>query len=141
MLVRKRMESLSGFRRTGYRSSLSKLLRVAFQRLSLAQTSFSPPHVCAVVNRFLLSQVGSVFAAGTPELDSAAHLWRIPILYNPPDFTGDEVGHAQVSTIIGQIQQHTPAAELRERAAKLHERDKTQIHTAFRPSHSQSSHV
>jgi hypothetical protein len=101
------------------------------QRSTLTQTSFSPPQVRAVVNRFLLSQVGSVFATGTPELDSAAHLWRVPILYNPPDFTGDEVGQAQVSAITGEIQQHTPAAELRARAAKLHGRDKTQIHTAF----------
>ncbi len=84
-----------------------------------------------MVNRFLLSQVGSVFTAGTPELDSAAQLWRVPILYHPPDFTGDEVGQAQVSATTGEIQQHTPAAELRERAAKLHERNKTQIHTAF----------
>ena len=85
----------------------------------------------AVVNQFLLSQVGSVFAAGTPELDSAAQLWRVPILYHPPDFTGDEVGHAQVSIVTGEMQQHTPVAELRERAAKLHGRDKTQIHSAF----------
>jgi len=101
------------------------------QRSPLAHTSLSPPQVRAIVNRFLLSQVGSVFAAGIPELDSAAHLWHVPILYNPPDFTGDEVGQAQVSAITGEIQQHTPVAELRERAATLHERDKTQIHTAF----------
>ena len=93
-------------------------------RSSLAQTSFSPLQVRAVVNRFLLSQVGSVFAAGTPELDSVAHLWYVPILYHPPDFTGDEVGQGQVSAITGEIQQHTPAAELRERAVKLHGRDK-----------------
>ena len=73
-----------------------------------------------MVNRFLLSQVGSVFAAGTPELDSTAQLWRVPILYHPPDFTGDEVGQAQVSAITGEMQQHTLAAELREYAAKLH---------------------
>ena len=84
-----------------------------------------------MVNRFLLSQVGSVFAAGTPEMDSTAQLWRVPILYQPPDFTGDEVGQAQVSAITGEIQQYTPIAELRTRAAKLHERNKTQIHTAF----------
>jgi len=101
------------------------------QRSILAQTSFSPTQARAVVNRFLLSQVGSVFAAGTPVLESAAQLWRVPILYNPPDFTGDEVGQARVSAITGEIQQHTPVAELHECAAKLHERNKTQIHTAF----------
>lgn len=101
------------------------------QRATLAQNSFSPTQVRAVVNRFLLSQVGSVFAAGTPELDGATPFWRVPILYNPPDFTGDEVGQAQVSALTGEIQQHTPAVELREHAAHLHERDKTQIRTAF----------
>jgi len=101
------------------------------QKSPLTLTSFSSLQVRAVVNRFLLSQVGSVFAAGTPELDSAAHLWYAPILYNPPDFTGDEVGQAQVSAITGEIQRHKPAVELRRRAAKLHERNKTQIHAAF----------
>jgi len=101
------------------------------QRSTLVQTSFSPTQVRAVVNRYLLSQVGSVFAAGTPELDSVAHLWHVPILSHPPDFTGGEVGQAQVSAITGEIQQHTSAAELCERAAKLHERDKTQIHATF----------
>jgi len=101
------------------------------QRSILAQTSFSSTRARAVVNRFLLSQVGSVFAAGTPVLESASRLWRVPILYHPPDFTGDEVGQARVSAITGEIQQHTPVAELHECAAKLHERNKTQIHTAF----------
>lgn len=101
------------------------------QKSTLTPTSSSPAQVRAVVNRFLLSQVGSVFAAGTPKLDSASQLWCIPILYNPPDFTGDEVGQAQVSALTGEIQQHTPVAGLRARAAKLHERNKTQIHAAF----------
>jgi hypothetical protein len=101
------------------------------QRSTVARTSSSPTQVRAVVNRFLLSQVGSVFAAGTPELESASGLWRVPIFYHPPDFTGDEVGQAQVSALSGEIRQHTPVAELRARAAKLHERNKTQIHTAF----------
>ena len=101
------------------------------QRSTLTHTAFSSTQVRAVVNRFLLSQVGSVFAAGTPELDSAAQFWRVPILYNPPDCTGDEVGQAQVSAITGEIQQYTSVAELRECAAKLHERNKIQIRAAF----------
>jgi len=101
------------------------------QKSTLTPTSFSPTQVRAVVNRFLLSQVGSVFAAGTPELDSTSQLWRVPILYHPLDFTGDQIGQAQVSALTGEIQQYTPAIELRERAAKLHGRDETQIHTAF----------
>ena len=101
------------------------------QRSTLTQTAFSSIQVRAVVNRFLLSQAGSMVAAGTPELDSTSQLWRVPILYHPPDFAGDEVGQAQVSAITGEIQQYTSVAELREYAAKLHERNKIQIHAAF----------
>jgi len=101
------------------------------QRSTLTQTAFSSTQARAVVNRFLLSRVGSVFASGTPELDSISQLWRVPILYHPPDFTGDEVGQAQVSAITGEIQQYTSVAELRECTAKLHECNKTQIHAAF----------
>src|SRR5262245_17132762 len=101
------------------------------QRSSVTQTSFSLTQVRAIVNRFLLSQVGSVFVAGTPELDRAAQLWCVPIRYNPPDFTGNEVGQVQVSNITGEIKQHTPVRELRTRVAKLHERNKTQIQAAF----------
>lgn len=74
------------------------------QRSALTQTAVSAAQARAVVNRFLLSRVGSVFAAGTPELDSLAHLWKVPILYTPPDFTGEEVGLAQVNALTGEIQ-------------------------------------
>jgi len=101
------------------------------QRSTLTHTAFSSTQARAVVNRFLLSQVWSVFVAGTPELDSVAQVWRVPILNHPPDFTGDEVGQAHISAITGEMHQHTLATELRDQAAKLHERNKTQIHTAF----------
>ncbi len=101
------------------------------QRSPLTQIFFSSTQARAVVNRFLLSRVGSVFAAGTPELEHAAHLWHVPILYSPPHFTGTEVGRARVSAITGEMQQHTPVTELRERAATSYERDKTPIHAAF----------
>jgi hypothetical protein len=91
----------------------------------------SPTQARAVVNRFLLSRVGSVFAAGTPELDASTQLWRVPILYNPPDFVADTVGEVQVSAITGDIQQHTPIAELHRRATGLHDRHQAQIHAAF----------
>lgn len=113
-------------------SDAAKSIIMAPQQKSvLASTAFSSTRARAVVNRFLLSQVGNMLAAGTPELDSASQVWQVPILYNAPDFTGDEVGDAQVSATTGEIQQHTPISALRERAAKVHERHKAQIHTAF----------
>ena len=102
-----------------------------YQRSVPASESLPPARVRALVNRFLLSQVGSVFVAGTPELDVSTHLWRVPILYNPPDFVGGEAGEAQVSALTGDLQQYTPVAKMRKRAAELHERHQAQIHTAF----------
>ena len=90
-----------------------------------------PARVRARVNRFLLSQVGSVFAAGMPELDASAQLWRVPIFYNPPDFVDDEVGEVQVSALTGEIHQHTPMAEIHACTARLHDRHQAQIHAAF----------
>ncbi len=101
------------------------------QRSVPAQTALSPTQVRAIVNRFLLSQAGSAFAAGIPELDSTAQFWCVPIIYNPPDFAGDEVGQAQVNDVTGEIQWHTSISALRECAIKLHERHKAQIHTTF----------
>lgn len=75
-----------------FRSHFRTEIMVESQITGRTRTSFSPPQERAVVNRFLLSQVGSVFAAGIPELDSEARLWRVPILHPPPKFTGDEVG-------------------------------------------------
>lgn len=101
------------------------------QKLTPALIPFLPARVRARVNRFLLSQVGSVFAAGTPELDASAQLWRVPILYNPPDFMAGEVGEVQVSVITGEIHQHTPVAEMHARAAEFHDRHQAQIRAAF----------
>jgi hypothetical protein len=101
------------------------------QRSISLPESLSLRQARAVVNRFLLSQVGSVFAAGTPAFDTAAQCWRVPILYNPPDCVVGEVGAAQVNAITGDLQQHTSVPEIHARAAKLHDRHQTQIHAAF----------
>lgn len=101
------------------------------QRAAPASESLPPARARALVNRFLVSQVGSVFAAGTPELAATTHLWRVPILYSPPDFAAGEIGEVQVNAITGDMQQHTPVAEIRRRAAKLNEHFQAQIHTAF----------
>ena len=100
------------------------------QKPTPAPASLLPVRVRARVNRFLLSQVGSVFAAGMPELDTSTQLWRVPVLYNPPDFVAGEVGEVQVSTT-GEIHQHTPVAEMHARAEGLHDRHQAQIHAAF----------
>ena len=85
----------------------------------------------AVVNRFLLSQAGSVFSAGTPELEETAQCWDVPILYNPPDYVAGIVGQAQVSACTGSLERHTSIPELHAHSAELHARKKAQIHTTF----------
>jgi hypothetical protein len=101
------------------------------QKSTPALAPLLPAQVRARVNRFLLSQVGSVFAAGTPELNVSTQLWRIPILYNPPDFVAGEVGEVWVGTLTGEIHRHTPVAEMHAHAAGLHDRYQAQIRAAF----------
>jgi len=101
------------------------------QEVLSASNSFSAEQICAVVNRFLISQVGSTFAAGTPERAADAHLWYVPVLYNPPNFVVGEVGQFQVDASTGTILKHTAIIDMQSRAATLHGRHKTQIRTAF----------
>jgi len=93
--------------------------------------SLSPVQMQALVNRLLLSQVGSGFAAGRPEQDRASRLWRVPIFFSPPDCVVGEVGEAQVDSTTGEIQQYTPVAEMQQCATQLYGHHKAQIHAAF----------
>lgn len=108
-----------------------KLAMAEHQKSIPALAPLPPARVHARVNRFLLSQVGSVFTAGTPELDVSAQLWRVPVLYNPPDFVAGEVGEVQVSALTGEIHQHTPVAKMHACAAGLHDHHQAQIRAAF----------
>ena len=93
--------------------------------------ALSVVEIRTLVNRFLLSKVGSGFAVGIPEQDHSSGLWRVPILFALPDCVLDEVGEARVDGTTGEIQKHTHVAEMQQRATTLYGHHKAQIHTAF----------
>jgi len=85
----------------------------------------------ARVNRFLLSQVGSQFCAGEPELDVVAGLWHVPILMITPGFIAGQVGEATVNEQTREIQQHTEVERIHATADKLRKRHHAEIKAAF----------
>ena len=85
----------------------------------------------ARVNRFLLSQVGSQFCAGEPELDVIASLWRVPILMITPGFIAGQVGEATVNAQTREIQSHTEIERIYVTSEKLRKRHHAEIKAAF----------
>ena len=85
----------------------------------------------ARVNRFLLSEVGSQFCAGEPELDVVRERWLIPILMVTPGFTAGQVGEAVVHFHTREIVSHTDIKRLYAAAGRLRRRDHAAIKTAF----------
>ena len=87
--------------------------------------------VRARVNRFLLSQVGSQFCAGEPELDVRKEIWSVPILLITPGFVAGQVGEAVVHAQTREIESHTPIEQIHAGAGQLRKRHHAAIKTAF----------
>ena len=87
--------------------------------------------VRARVNRFLLSEVGSQFAAGDPEFDAANNLWQVPLLLITPGLVVGQAGEAIVSAESGEIISHTEIEQIHAMAASLRKRHHAPIKAAF----------
>src|SRR5438128_1049224 len=101
---------------------------------SVAATSEAPTTAVqarARVNRFLLSQVGSQFCAGEPELDVIQELWQVPILLVTPGFVAGQVGEAVVSLPTREIVSCTNIEQIYVAATRLRKRHHAAIKTAF----------
>jgi len=85
----------------------------------------------ALVNRFLLSQVGSQFCAGDPLLDEDNQNWCVPILFVTPGFMAGQVGEATISLDTGEMQVSTGVEEMYVAADKLRKRHDAAIKAAF----------
>ncbi len=99
--------------------------------LAICEMTMKSIDVRACVNRFLLSQVGSQFAAGEPELDAAKEQWQVPILMITPGLIVGQVGEAIVSQKTEEIISHTPTEEIYAMAGKLRKRHHAEIKAAF----------
>ena len=85
----------------------------------------------AGVNRFLLSQVGSQFCAGDPQLDVPGGVWRVPIVMVTPGFVAGQVGEAAINAETRQIESHTDIDQIHVAAHKLRKRHDAATKTAF----------
>ncbi|HLG16391.1 MAG TPA: hypothetical protein VJH03_18070 [Blastocatellia bacterium] len=85
----------------------------------------------ARVNRFLLSEVGSQFCAGDPELDVAGENWRVPILLVTPGLVVGRVGEASVDSSTRELADHTEVSNIYASAEKLRKRRIAAIKSAF----------
>jgi hypothetical protein len=99
--------------------------------LAIRDMTMKNVDVRASVNRFLLSQVGSQFAAGEPALDVAEEQWQVPILMITPGLIVGQVGEAIVSQHTHEIICHTPAEQIYKAAGKLRKLHHAEIKAAF----------
>jgi hypothetical protein len=85
----------------------------------------------ASVNRFLLSEVGSQYCAGPPELDVLRQFWQVPILMVVPGLTVGQVGEARVHFETRELLSHTDIGSIHAAADRLRKRRNAAIKTAF----------
>lgn len=89
------------------------------------------------VNATLMSQLGTVYCAGTPTFDPEQEVWTVPILYATPGFVAGQVGAAQVDAYTGEILSLTETEQLRRQGRKLGRKYRAEIEAAF--SHARRS--
>jgi len=98
---------------------------------SVGRAALDAAQARARVNRFLLSQVGSQFCAGDPDLDVAGEKWSVPILLVTPGFVAGQVGEASINLNTGEMEDHTDKERIYLSADKLRKRHHAAIKAAF----------
>jgi len=86
----------------------------------------------AAASLFLSDNLGDRFLASSPKLDSAAHVWRVPILLAYP-FIGPvgQTGEILVNATSEEIISYTPLEEMKATARRLYEENRDAIEAAF----------
>lgn len=89
----------------------------------------------AAASLFLSDHLGDRFLASNPKLDSAAKVWRVPILLAYP-FIGPvgQTGEILVNASTEEIVSYTPLDEMKATARKLYEENRDAIDAAFLPA-------
>ena len=99
--------------------------------ITISQIDIAQTQARARVNRFLLSEVGSQFAAGEAELERVTNNWKIPILLVTPGFVAGQVGEVYVSWQTHEITSHTAIEQIYAEAETLKKRHDAEIQAAF----------
>jgi hypothetical protein len=98
---------------------------------SVRKATLDAAQARALVNRFLLSQVGSQFCAGDPELNVLREKWNVPILLVTPGFVAGQVGEASISLSTGELEGHSGMESIYLAAEELRKRHHAAIKAAF----------
>lgn len=82
----------------------------------------------AAANEWLITHLPDRFAAGIPAYDHTCTGWRIPVWlsYLHLEPLGP-VGELTIDALRGEVQTHTPIADMKERAQKLYEQHREHI--------------
>lgn len=86
----------------------------------------------AAASLFLSDNLGDRFLASSPKLDSAANVWRVPILLAYP-FIGPvgQTGEVLVNATSEEIVSYTPLEEMKAAARKLYDQNRDAIEATF----------
>ena len=98
---------------------------------SFAKTALNASQARARLNRFLLSEVGSQFCAGEPDLDVTREKWSVPILLVTPGFVVGKVGAASINLSTGDLEGHSDIEKMLLAADELRKRHHAAIKAAF----------
>ena len=98
---------------------------------SVGKVALDAAQARARVNRFLLSQVGSQFCAGDPELNVLRERWSVPILLVTTGFVAGQVGEASINLNTGELEGHSDTEQIYVAAEDLRKRHHAAIKAAF----------
>lgn len=86
----------------------------------------------AAASLLLFDHLPDRFLAGSPKLDGAANVWRVPILLAYP-FIGPigQTGEILVNATSDEIISYTPLEEMKATARRLYEENRDAIEAAF----------
>ena len=81
-----------------------------------------------VANEWLITHLPDRFAAGIPVYDHTQTIWGIPVWLSYPQLEPlGPVGELIVDALSGEIQTHTPIADMKDQALKLYEQHRESI--------------
>lgn len=82
----------------------------------------------AAANAWLIDHLPDRFAAGIPAYDPAHETWRIPVWLAYPGLEPlGPVGELGVDAVSGEVQAHTPLAQMKRQALALYEQHRVAI--------------
>jgi len=86
----------------------------------------------ATANAWLITHLPGRFAVGIPDYDPTRNGWRIPVWLSYPDLEPlGPVGELFVDAVRGDVQAHTPLAEMKAQALQLYEQHRADIEASL----------